>query len=116
MDLLSSLHRLRVDDQGEQKSLDAHLSLSLTLEQKRNEVTHSRWGQNAEQVVRWKTTARKKKGLDDQFTKMTSAELHSLANNLAQLNSDIMDYMFESKWIQDNAMITIDLSNQQSAP
>jgi hypothetical protein len=113
VNLLSSLHRLRVDDQNEQKRLDTLLERALALEEKRNLVTHSRWGvgQNAEKVTRWKTTARKKKGLHDEFQKMTADELHSLADELTQLHADMTNYMVTSKWIQDNAMITIDLSD-----
>jgi hypothetical protein len=117
VNLLSSLHRLRVDDQVEQKRLDALLAGALTLEERRNVVTHSRWAldQDPREVVRWKTTARREKGLHDHFQKMTDAELHSLANELTQLYADMMNFMVESKWIQDNAMATIDLSDRTTS-
>lgn len=112
--LLSSVHRLRVDDRSEQQRLDALLSRALTLEEKRNMVTHSRWSptDNAGEVVRWKTTASKKRGLHDQFQHMTETELQSLADELNRLHADIVSFMFESKWIQENAMATIDLSDR----
>lgn len=114
LDLLDSLHRLRVKDPDEHERLDSLIKRCLILEERRNVITHSHWsppGEELGKVTRWKTTARRKTGLRDDFQKMTDAELHGLADELTKMHADITHYMVESKWIQDNAMITIDVSD-----
>lgn len=111
--LLSSLHRHRVDDAALQERLDEHLRRALSLEEKRNTVTHSTWSPHPEDptvVMRWKNTAAKGKGLRRQAQRMTAAELHTIADELQELSADITRFMISSPWVvaYDTANINLD--------
>lgn len=109
--LLSSLHRYRVDDEAQQEKLDELLRRALTLEGQRNTVTHSTWSPTPDptQVMRWKNTAAKGKGLRRQAQRMSVAELNTIADELEQLYADITRFMGESPWINTHATLEISL-------
>jgi hypothetical protein len=96
LDLLASLFRHRFPDPALIKPLQVLIKRICALEQKRNTVLHSSWIlQSLEQneVIRFKMTATRKKGLhrDKEITR--PEELDAIADEFERALTDFIDFM-----------------------
>lgn len=65
-----------------------------TLEEKRNQITHSLWaaGKDADTITRIKTTAKEKHGIRFQFEEVSADALDAFAAEIRHLAEDIQKY------------------------
>jgi hypothetical protein len=93
--LLSSLYKHFVNESEKIEELDALLTTALTIEEKRNIVTHSLWGAGYthETITRIKMTAKKAKGLRHQYEQMSAEDLSKIAERIAELSHDVQMLM-----------------------
>lgn len=65
-----------------------------TLEEKRNQITHSLWavGDTTETITRIKTTAKEAHGIRHQFEQMSVDDLRALAALISELAEDIQSF------------------------
>jgi len=96
--LLSSIYKHRINDEGRIAELELILNQGLYAEEQRNKVTHSVWaaGDRPETITRFKSTAKKSKGLSHQFEQMTVEDLDKIADLAADVAGEIQAFMISS--------------------
>jgi hypothetical protein len=91
VELFACLYKHRFP-KGDYKNLD-HLCKKLhTAEEKRNKITHSKWGGG---TMRMKMTAKQKKGFHFQFEKMTRADVVAIADEIAQTATEFQNFFIK---------------------
>lgn len=101
--LLSSLYKYRINDEGRLAELQKVLNRALYVEERRNIITHSVWaaGATPETITRFKTTAKKSKGLTHQFEQMTVQDLEKIADLAAEVATDIQTFLFDNYELEE---------------
>jgi hypothetical protein len=94
--LLSSIYKHRINDEERITELERLLNRALYAEEQRNIIAHSSWGvgDKAETITRFKTTAKKARGLIHQFEQMTVEDLDKIADLVGDVAVEIQLFMF----------------------
>jgi hypothetical protein len=101
LDLVGSLALYRVSDDPAHGEIDELLSRAERVEKRRNRVTHSDWGPatvrepDREKRARFKTTARRAKGLSFELENMSPTDVEDIAIEASALAGDVLEM-----WVQ----------------
>ena len=92
--LAISLFLERHGEAGELVALRSLIKRAATLEEKRNQITHSVWvvGNTTTSITRVKTTAKEPHGIRHQFEEVTSDHLNALAIEISQLAEEMQSF------------------------
>lgn len=92
--LAISLYKDRHGADEDYRTLKALMTRASTLEERRNQITHSVWGGGGpDKVTRIKGTAKEKKGLHFSAEEMTESDFNKIATDLRQLAHEVQQYM-----------------------
>jgi len=97
LDLLSSLYKYRNDNPNAITKLDKLIAQIARTGQKRDIITHSFWvidfpGDEREEKIRGKITAKRNKGLMFQVEKVSVEELNKIADEIAEVLYEVNEY------------------------
>ncbi len=94
LQLLSSLYQFRINDPIQIRDLKELLKRASDVEQKRNVIIHSIWGQcdTPEEMIRMKTTAKRGKGFYCQYEKVNFKDLEAIADTIATIACDMFSF------------------------
>lgn len=94
LDIFGSIYRHKVTDTNGLAEIDTLLARCGQAEEKRNAVMHSVWavGHSPSTVMRFKTTAKRKRGFDFKSQEMSVNDLDAIAEELAEAAGDIRGF------------------------
>lgn len=94
--LMVSLYLNRFGNDGLFAELRQLLSEAVKVENLRNTYTHSQWaaGPDAQTIVRFKTTAKEKRGLNTQYEEVTTQDMQEFVDSIKILTWKFCDYTF----------------------
>jgi hypothetical protein len=99
LSLLSSLFRYKTKNEAKIRELDELIKRAVQVEEKRNVICHSIWGegQTSYSITRINTTAKISKGLRRQFQQTTIEDLDLIINEIREMTDDLSKIM-SSQW------------------
>ena len=94
IDVLSSLYRHRVSEPTKIERLNRLRKRLEAAEERRNGLIDSSWALGPDKGVRFKITAKAKRGFKFTSERMTAADIDQVADEIAVLNRDVLNFIF----------------------